>query len=111
MKLLSTALLTCSQVWKVYNVGNGFQQISLLVQLKWHYSTPNLPRVHLCKLADLTGKKRSLTESIQKEFKKGGSNSPTVGLWTQKHGFFYSKVTKIRSYITKDEENPTSLST
>ena len=35
MRLLSTALLICSEIWKMYNVGNGFRQISELLQLKW----------------------------------------------------------------------------
>lgn len=100
MRLLSTALLTWFQIWKVYNVGNGFQQISLLQQLKWHYSTPNFPRVHLCKLADVMGKNGHSLKALRTDFEKGGSNSTTVGLWTQRHGFFfYSKVTKIHRAI------------
>ena len=35
MRLLSTVLLICSEIWKVYNVGNGLQKISELPQLKW----------------------------------------------------------------------------
>lgn len=35
MRVLSTAVLICSGIWKVYNAGNGFWEISELLQLKW----------------------------------------------------------------------------
>lgn len=35
MRVLSTAVLICSGIWKVYNAGNGFWENSKLLQQKW----------------------------------------------------------------------------
>jgi len=78
MRLLSTVLLICSEIWKVYNAGNGFQHNSELPQPNW-LSIVLQPFAELTfSWTDLTGKGAqlpalllwSLTKGIQNKLRK-----------------------------------------
>lgn len=71
MRVLSTAVLLCSGIWKVYNAGNGFWEISELLQLKWLSIYSNVLQ---SSWKDANGKGMQLQTLLSWSFPKGFQN-------------------------------------